>query len=126
VFVCVSELTRSHTHTHTPLNTKTPHPTTKTTINGQGQGKGSGKKKGGKAKRKGDGAKRQKVLKKSVEGISKASIRRLARRGGVKRVSGQLYEEARGVLKSFVEVRMRVCDLVNSLTHTNTKTGCGA
>ncbi len=69
----------------------------------KGKAKGSGKK-GGKAK--GDGAKRQKkVLKNSVEGISKASIRRLARRGGVKRVSGQLYEEARGVLKSFVEVR---------------------
>jgi len=74
----------------------------------KGKAKGSGKK-GGKGKAKGDGAKRQKkVLKNSVEGISKASIRRLARRGGVKRVSGQLYEEARGVLKSFVEVRMRV------------------
>ena len=83
----------------------------------KGKAKGSGKK-GGKAK--GDGAKRQKkVLKNSVEGISKASIRRLARRGGVKRVSGQLYEEARGVLKSFVEVRNAcVCDFVYSLTHT--------
>jgi histone H4 len=30
-------------------------------------------------------------------------IRRLARRGGVKRISGLIYEESRGVLKVFLE-----------------------
>ena len=34
-----------------------------------------------------------------LQGITKPVIRRLARRGGVKRVSGLVYEETRGVLK---------------------------
>ena len=38
-----------------------------------------------------------------VQGITKPAIRRLARRGGVKRISGLIYEETRGVLKVFLE-----------------------
>ena len=38
-----------------------------------------------------------------VIGITKPAIRRLARRGGVKRISGLIYEETRGVLKIFLE-----------------------
>ena len=34
-----------------------------------------------------------------MQGITKPAIRRLARRGGVKRISGLIYEETRGVLK---------------------------
>jgi histone H4 len=50
------------------------------------------------------GTKRQKkVLKENIRGITKPAIRRLARRGGVKRISGIMYEEVRGILKSFVE-----------------------
>jgi histone H4 len=45
----------------------------------------------------------KKVLKENTKGITKGSIRRLARRGGVKRISGLLYEEVRGVLSAFVE-----------------------
>ena len=37
------------------------------------------------------------------QGITKPAIRRLARRGGVKRISGLIYEETRGVLKVFLE-----------------------
>jgi len=37
--------------------------------------------------------KRQKVLKGDIQGISKPSIRRLARRGGVVRISGLIYEQ---------------------------------
>ena len=36
------------------------------------------------------------------QGITKPAIRRLARRGGVKRISGLIYEETRGVLKVIV------------------------
>ena len=36
-------------------------------------------------------------------GITKPAIRRLARRGGVKRISGLIYVETRGVLKIFLE-----------------------
>ena len=39
----------------------------------------------------------------SGTGITKPAIRRLARRGGVKRISGLIYEETRGVLKIFLE-----------------------
>ena len=38
-----------------------------------------------------------------ILGITKPAIRRLARRGGVKRISGQIYEETRNVLKIFLQ-----------------------
>uniref|UniRef100_A0A8C9YFU7 Histone H4 n=1 Tax=Sander lucioperca TaxID=283035 RepID=A0A8C9YFU7_SANLU len=44
-----------------------------------------------------------KVLRDNIQGITKPAIRRLARRGGVKRISGLIYEETRGVLKMFLE-----------------------
>jgi len=47
------------------------------------------------------------VLRDSIQGITKAQIRRLARRGGVKRISGLCYEETRGVLKVFLENLIR-------------------
>ena len=61
------------------------------------KGKKSGESKGLNAKRV------KKVLRDNVRSVTKGSIRRLARRAGVKRISGLLYEEVRGVLKSFVE-----------------------
>jgi hypothetical protein len=41
------------------------------------------------------------MLRDTIQGITKPAIRRLARRGGVKRISGLIYEETRGVLKIF-------------------------
>ena len=38
-----------------------------------------------------------------ILGITKPAIRRLARRGGVKRISGLIYEETRNVLKIFLQ-----------------------
>jgi len=53
---------------------------------------------------KGTASKRvKKVLASNSRGVTRGSIRRLARRGGVKRISGLLYEEVRGVLAGFVE-----------------------
>ena len=50
------------------------------------------------------GARRhKKALRDSIQGITKGAIRKLARRGGVKRISGLIYEETRGVLKVFLE-----------------------
>ena len=40
---------------------------------------------------------------KLVANFHSQAIRRLARRGGVKRISGLIYEETRGVLKVFLE-----------------------
>ena len=38
-----------------------------------------------------------------INGITNPGIRRIARRGGVKRISGFMYDETRGVLKTWLE-----------------------
>jgi histone H4 len=43
------------------------------------------------------------VLRDNIQGITKPAIRRLARRGGVKRISGLIYEETRSLLRIFLE-----------------------
>ncbi|XDV52556.1 hypothetical protein PO909_021276 [Leuciscus waleckii] len=58
--------------------------------------------KGGKGLGKGGAKRHRKVLRDNIPGITKPAIRRLARRGGVKRISGLIYEETRGVLKVFL------------------------
>ena len=55
-----------------------------------------------------------------LKGITQPAIRRLARRGGVKRISGLIYEEARGVLKVFLENTLR--DAVTYCEHARRKT----
>ena len=52
--------------------------------------------------------------------LQKPAIRRLARRGGVKRISGLIYEETRGVLKVFLENVIR--DAVTYTEHARRKT----
>ncbi|KAE8216071.1 hypothetical protein CF319_g8955 [Tilletia indica] len=60
--------------------------------------------KGGRGKGLGmDGARRHvRILRDNIKGITKPSIRRLARRGGVKRISAGVYDEARSVLHGFL------------------------
>ena len=67
----------------------------------------SGRGKGGKGLGKGGAKRHRKVLRDNIKGITKPAIRRLARRGGVKRISGLIYEEVRGVLKGFVDQVVR-------------------
>ena len=43
------------------------------------------------------------VLRDNLEAISRAEIRRAARRGGVKRISGLVYEEVRGILRNYLQ-----------------------
>ena len=62
----------------------------------------SGRGKGGKGLGKGGAKRHRKVLRVNIQGITKPAIRRLARRGGVKRISGLIYEMTRGVLKVLV------------------------
>lgn len=45
----------------------------------------------------------RKILRDSIQGITNSAIRRLARCGGVKRISGSVYEHVRGSLKMFLE-----------------------
>ncbi|KAF5190488.1 Histone h4 [Thalictrum thalictroides] len=58
----------------------------------------SGRGKGGKGLGKGGAKRHRKVLRDNIQGITKPAIRRLARRGGVKRISGLIYEETRDKL----------------------------
>ena len=68
------------------------------------------------------GAKRHRmILRDNIQGITKPAIRRLARRGGVKRISGLIYEEVRGVTKTFLENTLR--DTVTYTDHANRKVG---
>ena len=69
---------------------------------------------GAKAKR------HRKVLRDNINSITKGDIRRLARKGGVIRMNGHIYEEARGCFKIFLENVIRDA-LVYSL-HARRKT----
>ena len=78
---------------------------------GKGKGKGLGKV---------GAKKRHKSMRENIHGITKPAIRRLARRGGVKRLSGLIYDETRSVLKSFLEGV--VTDSVTYTEHARRKT----
>ncbi|KAI1926940.1 Histone H4 [Ophidiomyces ophidiicola] len=76
--------------------------------------------KGGKGLGKGGAKRHRKILRDNIQGITKPAIRRLARRGGVKRISAMIYEETRTVLKSFLESVIR--DAVTYTEHAKRKT----
>ena len=77
--------------------------------------------KGGKGLGKVGAKKRhRKVIRENIQGITKPAIRRLARRGGVKRLSGLIYDETRNVLKVFLEGIVR--DAVTYTEHARRKT----
>ena len=97
---------------------------------GMGLGKGSkglgkgpmaqGRGKGGRGLGKGGAKRHRKVLRDNIQGVTKAAIRKLARRGGVKRISGLVYEETRSVLKVFLEGVIR--DALTYTEHAKRKT----
>ncbi|XP_041037778.1 histone H4-like [Carcharodon carcharias] len=76
----------------------------------------SGRGKGGKGLGKVGAKRHRKVLCDNIQGITKPAIRRLACRGGVKRISGLIYEETRGVLKVFLE------NVISDTEHAKRKT----
>lgn len=75
---------------------------------------------GGKGLGKGGAKRHRKILRDNIQGITEPAIRRLARRGGVKRISGLIYDETRGVLKLFLESVIR--DSVTYTEHAKRKT----
>nr|XP_049594876.1 uncharacterized protein LOC125979990 [Syngnathus scovelli] len=97
-----------------------PKKTEKFTLFIQYRANMSGRGKGGKGLGKGGAKRHRKVLRDNIQGITKPAIRRLARRGGVKRISGLIYEETRGVLKVFLENVIR--DAVTYTEHAKRKT----
>ena len=80
----------------------------------------SGLGQGGKGLGKGGAKRHRKMLRDNMNGISKPAIRRLARRGGVKRISGLVYEETREVLKEFLT--MVIQDATAYTDHARRKT----
>lgn len=88
-------------------------------MNSAKTGKG-GKGKGGKAYGKIGAKRHNRATKEVILGITKPAIRRLARRGGVKRISALIYEEARNVLRFFLENVIR--DSVTYTEHARRKT----
>ena len=79
---------------------------------GKATGKGYGKV----------GAKRhaKKQIRETILGITKPAIRRLARRGGVKRISFDIYKEIREVLSAFLRNVIR--DAITYTEHARRKT----
>jgi len=71
-------------------------------MSGRGKG-GKRVSQGGKGLGKGGGKRHRRIAKNSLAGISKGDIRRLARRGGVKRMSSSIYDDVRLALRSFLE-----------------------
>ncbi|KAI4767968.1 hypothetical protein E4T52_16922 [Aureobasidium sp. EXF-3400] len=79
----------------------------------------TGRGKGGKGL--GIGGKRhRKHARDNIQGITKPAIRRLARRGGVKRISATIYEEVRTTIKTLLEAILR--DTVLYTEHAKRKT----
>lgn len=69
---------------------------------------------------KGGAMRHKRVRIDNIMRISKPSLRRLARRGGVKRMSSLVYDEVRGMLKLFLEDVLR--DSVAYTEHAKRKT----
>ena len=62
----------------------------------------------------------RRIIRDSIQGITKPAIRRLARRGGVRRINGMIYEETRGVLRVFLKNVIR--DAVTYTEHAKRRT----
>jgi histone H4 len=80
----------------------------------------SGRGKGSKGLGAGGSKRHRFILRDSSQGISRRTIRRLARRAGVMRMSALVYEETRAVLKVFVGTLVH--DAVVYTEHANRKT----
>ncbi len=83
---------------------------------GKGVGKGVGKGAGKIAAKRHS----RKTTRPLLEGITKPAIRRLARRGGVKRISFYIYDYSRDVLKGFLQGVVR--DALTYTEHAKRKT----
>ncbi|KFZ09660.1 hypothetical protein V502_08584 [Pseudogymnoascus sp. VKM F-4520 (FW-2644)] len=70
---------------------------------------------------RGVGARRhRKIVRDSIHGITKGDIKRLARRGGVKRISAMIYDDTRDAMKAHLQLILKDCIIF--LEHANRKT----
>ena len=82
-----------------------------TDSRGKSTGKGLGK---------GGPKRHRKSTKAAIDGVTKPAIRRIARRGGVKRISGSVYSESRDLLTDFLTRVIR--DATTYTEHARRKT----
>ncbi|KAH7069037.1 histone-fold-containing protein [Paraphoma chrysanthemicola] len=84
-------------------------------------GLGLGKSSGGLGKGKGKGLRRHlKIQRDTIYGVTKGDIRRLARRGGVKRIAGTIYDDIRQALKDRLRSILKDAIAVVELTGRKT------
>eukprot|EP00471_Norrisiella_sphaerica_P005575 CAMPEP_0184489298 /NCGR_PEP_ID=MMETSP0113_2-20130426/14987_1 /TAXON_ID=91329 /ORGANISM="Norrisiella sphaerica, Strain BC52" /LENGTH=116 /DNA_ID=CAMNT_0026872621 /DNA_START=177 /DNA_END=530 /DNA_ORIENTATION=+ len=91
----------------------------KSMVGKTGQSKSGPMSKGG-VPGKGSSKRLRKVLRDNIHGITDPAIRRLARRGGVKRISRLVYEETRDMLKEFLTKVMK--DTITYTEYSKRKT----
>ncbi|MCJ1484329.1 Histone H4, partial [Schaereria dolodes] len=77
---------------------------------------------GGKGLGKGGTRRHRKILKDNIRGITKGDIRRLARRGGVKRISAPIYEDVRAALTDRLKLLIKDCACFVELAKRKTVT----
>ncbi|PYH44540.1 uncharacterized protein BP01DRAFT_383414 [Aspergillus saccharolyticus JOP 1030-1] len=59
----------------------------------------------------------RKLQRDNIQGVTRPALRRLARRGGVARISGTIYDEARKALKDkLTEIIRRIVHVMDSAT----------
>ncbi|KAJ3524472.1 hypothetical protein NMY22_g10981 [Coprinellus aureogranulatus] len=80
----------------------------------------SGRGKGAKGLGKGGARRHRRICRDSIQGTAKPCIHRLARRGGVKRISGLIHPETRGAIKIMLEDVLR--DTVAYTEHAKRQT----
>ena len=66
------------------------------------------------------GARRRKILRDSIKGVTKPAIKRLAHVAGVKQLSGLMYEETRGILVNYLKTLIR--DALTYMEHCRRRT----
>ncbi len=64
----------------------------------------------------------RKVLRNNLDKITKRDLRRLARRGGIKRINTKVYDEARGALKDFLQTIVHDAVIYTEFAHRRTVT----
>ena len=62
----------------------------------------------------------KKILRDNIQGLTKPALRRLARRAGVKRVGGLVFEDTRHIIYSFLDVVIH--DSIQLMDHCKRKT----
>ncbi|CZT25680.1 related to Histone H4.2 [Ramularia collo-cygni] len=108
---------------HQSSSSSTPAPTPRV---GGGLGKGKSnpipRPSGGKGLGHKTLRRHRKIIRDNILGVTKGDIRRLARRGGVKRISGGIYGDIRTVLRQRLEVLLK--DITAVVEVSGRKTVC--